>query len=608
MKTARFILLAVILLTQAVMGMSLTELLRRHTEALGGTANMQRIHSYIITSTVSLGGMNGTAVSYYRAPDCYRTDVRLPLMSSSQGCKGDNCWITDNKGLTTPLGADMRGMMITEAAVRDWSYCDSAGFDGQVSLGEETRDVDSFTCYTLNISPRGGVPAVLYLDTAGFLPRQAKVQTDMGTFFSRYYDYRPVNGVMMPFRSAEMSDAGFVMGVTNVTDVQINVALSDTLFAPVSVEAAEFGLPSGVDSLLVPFDLWRNHIYVNVTVNGKGPCRFIFDSGAGGIAVNRRLAETANLIRLGTAEARGVGGADSSEIYQVDSLEIAGLRLTDLPGSAINLEPLEAGTGAQIDGIIGYDLLSRFVISVDYARHQLIIYRPDIQPRSDWGIACSLSVDLRLPYVNATVQDTIPARFRLDTGSSSTIDFQAPFARAHGLLQSASERRVTASGIGGAIEGNVGLSPRINLCGAGIDSILAHFSSTETGVFAGANTAGNIGAGVLKAFRVTFAYGRQQVYLQPNKSLVQPCNNMAGVILSSQDGQIIVKEVIYGRAADGFLLAGDRILQIDMSRTKSRSVADVDRMLTGNRGDDVRIRFERDGRVQEMDLLLDSLY
>ncbi len=611
MKTFKLILIFATLTCSTVAGLTLQEILQKQTDALGGKDKLRNLRSYVITVEVNMGGMKGTTVTYYRAPDRYRTDVALPLMNSSQGCNGDYCWITDNQGLTLSLGADMKGMTVTEMAIENWSYCDSATFNGDISLVDSNATVDSALCYVIRIAPRNGTPAMLYIDQATFLPRQFKIVTDAGTFYSRLYDYRPVNGVMMPFRSTEMSDAGFVAGVSTVTDVKVNIALADSLFAPAATAEGNWGLPADVDSVVVPFELWRNHIYISASVNDKGLFRFIFDSGAGGTAINRKLVNDMGLVHLGTSEARGVGGADSSEVYQIDTLEVAGIRLLGLLGSTIDFAQLESVAETRIDGIIGYDLLNRFAISVNYTNHCLVIYRPGIEPHATWGEPCRLTIDLRLPYVDATVEDTIAARFRLDTGSASTIDFHTPFVLAHNLLRDTSAYRpVTSTGIGGTIEGNVGLSPVINICGNRIDSLLVNLSLTPTGLFAGSNTAGNVGTGVLKAFTVTFDYGRETVYLKKTGNSQNPASlrNMAGVELGKEHGKIVVRRVIAGHAADGFLAPEDIIVEIDGLKTKGKSIDEVDGMLTGKRGSDVRIKVERNGRVSEMDILLDSLY
>jgi C-terminal processing protease CtpA/Prc len=83
---------------------------------------------------------------------------------------------------------------------------------------------------------------------------------------------------------------------------------------------------------------------------------------------------------------------------------------------------------------------------------------------------------------------------------------------------------------------------------------------------------------------------------------------MAGVEFGKVAGRIVVKQVVAGHAADGFLLPEDIIVEIDGMKTKGKSIDEVDKMLTGRRGSDVRIKVERNGRVSEMDILLDSRY
>ena len=54
----------------------------------------------------------------------------------------------------------------------------------------------------------------------------------------------------------------------------------------------------------------------------SGPLGFVFDSGAGGLAIGRRLLPRLRLDRLGTQEARGIGGADSATLFMVAQLSV----------------------------------------------------------------------------------------------------------------------------------------------------------------------------------------------------------------------------------------------------------------------------------------------
>ena len=377
MKIILLVLVTALLSGSSVTGLTLEEILDLESRALGSVEALRNVKSSVTKADVEVGGMRGSAVTYFKAPDRFRVDLSLPLLSYSQGCVADDCWVRDGQGLTHSLGSDAKGMLVTQLALENRTYCDRASFNGEVALADTNAIVDSLPCYMLRIAPQGGAPAQLYVDKREFLPRQVTLKTDVGVYYSRFSDYRPVAGVLTPFRSTEMSDAGFVAGVTTVTSIETNVSLPDSLFMRQAVLRADPMPVRGGDSVIVPFELWRNHIYVKVRVNGKGPFAWIFDSGAGGIAISERLLPELGLVRLGATEARGVGGADSSDVFRIDTLEVDGIQLTDLMASSMDFVPLEQAAEQKIDGIFGYDLLSRFIISVDYARHQLTILRPD---------------------------------------------------------------------------------------------------------------------------------------------------------------------------------------------------------------------------------------
>ncbi len=593
-------------------GLTLQEVLKKEADALGGLAKLRGITSYAVTADIEVGGMKGNAATYFQAPDKYRVDLSLPMMGYSQGCSGDDCWMKDNQGLVHSLGADLKRMLVTQSVIDKWDYTDSATFNGVLSLLDGTQKIDSFECYVIKIEPKGGAPARLFVDQASFLPRQVAMTTEMGEVFTRMSDYRPVAGILIPFRNREMSDAGFISAVSIVKDVKLNIPLSDTLFVRQTASVDESGLPKGVDSVSVPFELFRNHAYVKVLINGKGPFEFIFDTGAGGTGLNKRLISSLGLERLGATEARGVGGADSAEVFRIDSLTIGDLQISNLSGFAVDFGSIEAAGTKKIDGVVGYDLLSRYVSRVDYESHTLTLYRRDLTPRDYWGDRCPATIDFRVPYVDAVINDSISGRFRLDTGSGSTIDFNSPFVQAHKLVSgdSANYTPVTSVGIGGGAAGKLGVLPSLQLCGNRIDSLFVSYSSSAEGIFAGPNTAGNIGAAVLKRFAVTFDYGREAAYF---RKIAAPAGserpgNMAGLEFSRVLNDIVVSRVLPGRSADGFLLPGDVIVSVDGYDAKNMLLEQIDHLLNGRRGNIVEIEVQRENQVIKVKLMLNELY
>ena len=589
-------------------GATLNEILQKHSEALGGWEKLSKVTSAVVKAETELGGMAGTSTTYYKAPDKFRIDLNLPIMNYTQACAGDDCWMRDQAGLVHSLGGDLKGLVVTQMALDRGSYLRPDKFDGTVTLLDSTITVGSANCYEIKIAPNGGSPAMMAIDTASFLTKRVMLVTDMAVVYSFPDDYRPVEGLMMPYKSTEMTDAGITSGVSRVQEIKFNVPVADSLFSP----GAKAGPGIAAADVVVPFELYRNHIYFNAEVPGQGTLRFIFDSGAGGVGLNKDLVERLKLKKLGEVEARGVGGADVSEVYQLDSLNIADLGLSDVPVYAMDLAPLEAAGTKRIDGIIGYELLSRYAITVDYEHFRLVIHRAANPATSEWGNECRLNLDFRLPYIDARINEAVIGRFRLDTGSGSTIDFNSPFVERNKLL--AEDRSgyhpVMAFGIGGGSAGLIGQLSTLEICDYRIDSVMVNYSTSETGIFAGAQTAGNIGAGILKRFIVTFDYPNEVVYFQPVSRFNQlnRIRNMAGLELKRDGDRMLVADILPGRSADKLLISGDRIIAIGGEKADGMPIERANQLLTGARDAKVMMEVLRDGKKISVELMLDSLY
>ncbi len=590
-------------------GVTLEEVLTKHAEAMGGLDKLAAVSSAVIKSETEVGGMKGTTVTYFKSPDKIRIELVLPIVSYTQVCNGKECWIRDQQGLTHSMSGDLKGLVVTQLALDRGTYLTPTTFDGKIQLLDDPVEVEGKLCYEVVVTPNGGTTATAAIDQESYLIRRVKLVTDMATVFAYPSDYRNVDGIMIPFQSTEVTDAGIIAGINRVQSVLFNAEVADSLFD--LDEGAEPKMTAG-DAVVVPFELYRNHIYFDANVPGQGTLRFIFDSGAGGVGLNKDLVDQLKLEHLGQIEARGVGGADVSEVYQLDTLHIADLSLNDLPVYAMDLSPLQAAGTKRIDGIIGYDLLSRFAITVDYEDSNLIIHRDSRVDRSNWGSECRLNLDFRLPYIDARINDAIVGRFRLDTGSGSTIDFNSPFVERNNLIAEDRSKyhQVTAVGIGGGSSGLIGELGALELCEHRVDSVLVNYSTSESGIFAGAQTAGNIGAGILKRFKVTFDYPTESVYFKPTAHFEQlnRIRNMGGVALAMSGNQLMVGDVLPGRPADGLLKTGDRIVAIDGRSADEMTLSEANSALIGGKNSRVIIDILRGNEKISVELILDSLY
>ena len=87
------------------------------------------------------------------------------------------------------------------------------------------------------------------------------------------------------------------------------------------------------------------------------------------------------------------------------------------------------------------DFLSRFVVRLDLERKVMTLFDPEHAPEPH-GEAFPMDLDHFVPRIEAMVDDSIPARFQLDTGAPATAVFFRSFWTSHGLLPAGRPARV----------------------------------------------------------------------------------------------------------------------------------------------------------------------
>jgi len=112
---------------------------------------------------------------------------------------------------------------------------------------------------------------------------------------------------------------------------------------------------------------------IEATINGKGPFKLFFDTGAAVNVLNPEVIAQLGLTPSGDkAEMWGIGGKLEAKPYRADELRIGDLTLTGQTFYSIPM-PLP-NTG--IVGAVGYELMIRLIVKADNEHHQLTFYDP----------------------------------------------------------------------------------------------------------------------------------------------------------------------------------------------------------------------------------------
>ncbi len=134
--------------------------------------------------------------------------------------------------------------------------------------------------------------------------------------------------------------------------------------------------------IVVPFELLKSrHMAVEVMINGKGPYRLIFDTGAPTNLINNRLAKEAGVLKKddkGGTMLFGMAGAKT-----MDTLQLGDVKLEKVPVMVMDHPTVTAISKAlgPIDGIVGFPFFARYKTVVDYQKKELTFvpngYVPD---------------------------------------------------------------------------------------------------------------------------------------------------------------------------------------------------------------------------------------
>ena len=122
-----------------------------------------------------------------------------------------------------------------------------------------------------------------------------------------------------------------------------------------------------VKPVTVPFELLKSgHMAIMVKINGQGPYRLIFDTGAPVNLLNNKIAKETGLLK-GVAKPIFAPFGSMGEV-KVKTLEVGDAKAEDVSAVVMDHPTVEAISKAlgPIDGIIGFPFFARYKMSLDY--------------------------------------------------------------------------------------------------------------------------------------------------------------------------------------------------------------------------------------------------
>jgi predicted aspartyl protease len=150
------------------------------------------------------------------------------------------------------------------------------------------------------------------------------------------------------------------------------------------------------------FDWRKGMVFVPIRINGSRLLSFVLDTGSTRTIIDRTLATALGLKANGTGTLQGAGaGRIPIRFIRDVSIALPGVESRGYELSTADLRPLEASLGEKVDGILGYEVFSRFVVTVDYEARTLTFTLPQAFRPSASAQALPIEVRDKWAFVKA---------------------------------------------------------------------------------------------------------------------------------------------------------------------------------------------------------------
>ena len=595
---------------QGLSAQTLDEILSKHAEALGGKDALGALTNSKAEYDITVpGGLTGQYKSYFKYPNKLRSETDFTVMQSVTVWGGKQGWTRDPNGKVRELaGAELENVK-GELYFSLYGYLFPERAEGTVEyLGRE----EAADYHVIQTTPKDAEPVKVFINPETYLIDKTVSRRDIVEVTSYYSDYLEFAGIKMATsHRISTGDTAYDMRTT-LTNVEFNIPLSDDLFGMPEAAGKDYRFLAGKGFVEIPFVLNANHIHIPVSIGDAKPLNFILDTGAGGPVVDTEVAKKLGLELVGKIQARGAGeGTQEANLVSLSSIRFGDLVIDSVSGATIGLSHLNKYEGMPVEGILGYDIFSRFVVKIDYESQKLTLYEPSSFKYQGKGEVLPITLENNHPHIGATVDGQYEGTFVIDCGARSSLALHTPFVEKHDLLAKTGKKIdvFAGVGVGGKVMGKVTRVKSLQVGGFKIPAPLTSLASAQAGAFASERIDGNIGGGILKRFTVIFDYSNSLMILEPNANFDYQDNlDMAGLWLTKDNDITRVDFVIEDSpAAKVGLREGDVVVKMNGKYTKDLLLRDMRDALMAGEGKKVSLTISSEGKEKSIELVLEKL-
>lgn len=406
------------------------------------------------------------------------------------------------------------------------------------------------------------------------------------------------------------------------------LALLLITFSPQIIQAQQvlgFAIQEGRKKVRIPIEVNNNLVVIPVVVNGQLPLKFILDTGVRTAILTEKIFS--DILNLSYSRKYTVGGPGGQKLVQAYVTNNVSL---DLPpgvhGEGHAMLVLEEDylelrnyLGADVQGILGYELFSRFIVTIDYEKKEMILTRPEkFRPKSRM---------LELPIM---IQDTKPyimTQVTMSDSSKVNVKLLIDSGASHGLILEPDSNdtlrvpprhisSIIGRGLGGVITGKIGRVGSLKLGKYKVNDVIANFPDPNSYMDTLKNSRavarnGAIGGEILSRFKVTYNFPQEKFYIKKNASFRKKFYfNMSGLTLKAKGSKLERFEITDVRekspAEQVGVLPGDIVKSINGIPATSLDLNQMNAFFNLRPGKKITLELDRGGETIKKEFRLEN--
>lgn len=280
---------------------------------------------------------------------------------------------------------------------------------------------------------------------------------------------------------------------------------------------------------------------------------FIFDTGSGGISLDSQTVADLHLPQEKSNQVvRGIAGMHVTNFVTNEVLKLSGLEIDSLRFHIGNYEVLTSFYGERIHGIIGYSVLSRYIVKIDFDSTIISFYSQGEYnyPRNGYMLKPHI---LHVPEQEATIKDgkEISARFLYDLGAGVSVMLSNDFVNKNLPMGKRKLSSKMAQGVGGKVDMKLTVLKRFKLGNYSFYKVPTYLFEDVYHLTSYRKLGGIIGIDLLRRFNIILNYSQEEFYITPNSHFRDKFDySYSGMELCHKQGHVFICDIVPQSPAD----------------------------------------------------------